>query len=868
MESYNTQNPGASPGSEKVRPPSAYIDEQAVGRIPAELRREERWVVWGWVWKEAKWDKPPLNPNTSTATDATDPSAWTTFEKARETAPLIGDGIGYALGTDGPYTGVDLDKVIDDEGVVAPWAQEIVDRLDSYTERTPSRHGLRIWVKGRLPRNAKGKARCKTSKRPGIEFYDSDRYFTVTGDHWPGTPLTIEDRSAALAELHGEIFGPKPKPGPGPEPDHSSELPDDDDLIRMARDARNGLKFRALFDAGDVDRYHGDESAADFALVGMLAFWTGPDPDRIERIFGRSALGRRDKWRDRADYRELTIGKVLDGKREFYTPHRNGRGPRPSADGDGDGEQPAEGTPDPRRVLPEILISTREHEVIDQAIAALKDDPDIYQRGNALVHVVRDTAPAKAILRPAGQPRILTVPPPVVRKHLTKNAQWVRVKEDRSGNLTVVPGHPPDWAVSAVHAHKMWDGVRHIEAVVEAPVLRSDGTILDTPGYDLATGILYEPNAEYPPIPGLPTRLDAQRAASLLLELVSDFPFAIPEGTDSIRTPHRAAWVAALLTPLARFAIAGPSPLFLFDANAPGVGKSLLADLIATIVANRSMPRTAYPDNDEEMRKRITSIALAGDSLMLIDNIASTFGGSSLDSALTGTTWQDRILGRSEMTPELPLITTWYATGNNVALRGDAVRRVLPCRLETNEEKPEERTGFTIEEPLLRYVGRRRPELVAAALTILRAYFAAGRPRQQDLKPLGSFEAWSRRRAFGGLLDARHRPVRDPQGADRFRPGDAGTQGAGRRVGRTPRLRRGGYDRRSHQTAQGEPGELRDAPIRAPRLVPVERPAQPSQHRHEAQRDPGPDRRGQGDPCRPRGEGHSCMENRAAPGWD
>src|SRR5262249_12519458 len=159
------------------------------------------------------------------------------------------------------------------------------------------------------------------------------------------------------------------------------------------------------------------------------------------------------------------------------------------------------------------------------------------------------------------------------------------------------------------------------------------------------------------------TRGDAERAAADLLALVVDFPF-VGEG-------HRAAWLAALLTPLARFAIDGCTPLFLLDGNTPGSGKGKLADLIAVVATGRQIARTSYPDSDEEMRKRMTSIALAGDRLVLIDNIATTFGGSALDAAITAPYWRDRRLGSNEMTPVLPLYVVWYATGNNVTLRGD-----------------------------------------------------------------------------------------------------------------------------------------------------------------------------------------------------
>jgi hypothetical protein len=308
-----------------------------------------------------------------------------------------------------------------------------------------------------------------------------------------------------------------------------------------------------------------------------------------------------------------------------------------------------------------------------------------------------------------------------------------------------VPAHPPDWAVAAVNARGEWAEIRHLEALVESPTLRHDGTVLDFPGYDERTGLLYEPNAEFPAIAKRPSREDARRAAKALLALVDDFPFVRIEdpaaGTDDGGMAHRAVWLAALLTPLARFSIAGPCPLFMFDANTPGTGKSLLTDVIAILCTGRIMPRTTYPDSDEEMRKRITAIALAGDLLMLIDNIAAPFGGSSLDSALTAMTWRDRVLGRSESTPELPLSTVWYGTGNNVVYRGDALRRVIPCRLETAEERPEERSGFAIRD-LKAHVKAERPRLVAAALTVLRAHAAAGSPRPEPALTPMDYPAW------------------------------------------------------------------------------------------------------------------------------
>ncbi len=390
---------------------------------------------------------------------------------------------------------------------------------------------------------------------------------------------------------------------------------------------------------------------------------------------------------------------------------------------------------------PHIVITTERHEVVDQAVTALSRDPRVFQRAHSLVAVRRDTAPGKGFIRPSGSPVIVDLPLPTLGERLTENAAWSKLRKTRDGDFEAVAAQIPDWAIAATSARGEWADIRHLEAVVEAPVLRPDGSILDAPGYDDRTGLLYEPGAKFLPVPGRPTRDDAKLAADELLALVADFPFACESGNEPNRGFDAAAWLAGVLTPFARFAIAGPCPMFLFDANVAGSGKSKLCDLIAIIGSGRPMARTDYPDDNDEMRKCITAIALAGDRTMLLDNIAVTFGGSALDGALTGQTWRGRILGLSKMTPELPLFTVWYGTGNNVAFRGDAVRRIVQCRLDSPEERPEERRGFRIEGDLLAHALNNRPQLVRAVLTMLRAYHVAGRPKQ-DLTPM-DFVAWA-----------------------------------------------------------------------------------------------------------------------------
>jgi hypothetical protein len=387
------------------------------------------------------------------------------------------------------------------------------------------------------------------------------------------------------------------------------------------------------------------------------------------------------------------------------------------------------GEEDPRDQLPHILVRTAECEVNEEAAQALARDTAIYQRGNCLVHIVRDDSPAAKGIRRPFAPRIDVLPRALLREKLTEHASWWKAKS--SGDWE--GAHPPGWCVSAVHARGRWEGIRHLEAIVDYPVLRPDGSILSRPGYDADTGLLLLPKGDMPEILERPTKDQAIRAKDFLFEnLLSDFPFQLPV--------HRAAWLAGLLTPLARFAFTGPAPLFLVDSNVRGSGKGLSLDCIAYIVSGDRFTVASWTKDEDELRKRITSLAMSGDRLILFDNLSGAFGNATLDAALTATTWKDRILGVNRMA-ECPLYPTWYATGNNVSIAADTARRCCHIRLESPEEKPETRQAFKYPQ-LLEWVAENRSKLLRAALTILRAYFVAGKPDMR-LQPWGSFQEWS-----------------------------------------------------------------------------------------------------------------------------
>lgn len=376
------------------------------------------------------------------------------------------------------------------------------------------------------------------------------------------------------------------------------------------------------------------------------------------------------------------------------------------------------------RLGPEIYITADMKSVVDQAEMALARSGELYRRGDTIVREVVDAEPPPEMIRETGTPTIKIVPPAAIRERLSIGARWVTGDDVRT--------LPPPWVVESLVARTSWK-LWPLEVITETPVLRPNScTILDTPGYDIPTGILYRPKTSYPRIPEAPTQQDIYTAVMVIEDILYDFRFETLE--------HKAGFYAAILTPLARTAFSGPSPLFLFDASTPGSGKSLLA-LVASIIATGRYPAIVqFPKDEDERKKAITTYALEGDRIVTFDNVTGKLGGTSLCTALTLPTWTDRILGQSRQWTG-PMNIVFYATSNNAQLGADMDRRATHIRIDPGCEDPEKRTGFRYPD-LLATVRARQPVLTAAALTILRGFVAAGRPRLQ-YEPWGSYESWA-----------------------------------------------------------------------------------------------------------------------------
>lgn len=269
--------------------------------------------------RPGKTDKIPLHPATLTPHDPHDPAAWMTRPAAEALAAMLGapHGVGFVFTADAGYWFLDLDDCADN-GQWRPEALALVGRFPgAYVEVSVSGKGLHVVGRysGARPDHA--------TRAPGLELYTGARFMAL-GTGGQGDPES--DHTAALHQLIADVFPPRAAAslhhGDGPRPDWRGPTDDGDLLRRAMRSSSAGAAFGTsasfadLWAGGDVaDRhYHGDHSSADAALAQHLAFWTGCDGLRIERLMRQSGLAR-DKY-DRPDYLPRTVAAACGMQRD------------------------------------------------------------------------------------------------------------------------------------------------------------------------------------------------------------------------------------------------------------------------------------------------------------------------------------------------------------------------------------------------------------------------------------------------------------------------------------------------------------------------------------------------------------------------
>jgi len=284
---------------------------------PEALRCLHQWLLWRAEERGGKLTKVPYQANGQRGS-STDPSTQVSFDEA---LAALNDprgtfsGIGVAVFEENGLVGIDQDQCVDPQtGAIDPWAQDIVNRINSYTEISPSGTGLRIFIFAKLPPEGR--------KRDHFECYSSGRYLTITGNVVPGTPSTVNQRQAEMDAVHQEIFGEWLAKRTSPA-DTVIPAPlglDDTEILERAFASKTGAAFQVLY-RGNTDAYP-STSEADFALVCRILFWTTGDLVQADRLFRSSGL-MREKWDERhgaLTYGELTLTNALRGVTEFYSP--------------------------------------------------------------------------------------------------------------------------------------------------------------------------------------------------------------------------------------------------------------------------------------------------------------------------------------------------------------------------------------------------------------------------------------------------------------------------------------------------------------------------------------------------------------------
>lgn len=305
-----------------------------LANIPDKMQAISNWCVWRLEQIGGRETKIPYNPRTGLKAKSNDFCTWCKFADAAGAVRRGGyKGVGFML-SDSPYVCVDLDHCLDG-GEQEAWARDIVKQIGGYVEVSQSGKGLHIF----------GRATVERGRRNDrIEIYPDKRFIAMTGDVWEGHGA-LSDIQAGIDALMAEYFPAsgetagiysktsktraeaKHPHGGGEQQCAAAQSGADRDgnapprsprvesVIAKLRKGERTELFAALFDRGDTSHY-GSGSEADMALMNMIAFAADGDAALMEEVFTCSALGRREKWQTRADYRTMTISAARVGWRE------------------------------------------------------------------------------------------------------------------------------------------------------------------------------------------------------------------------------------------------------------------------------------------------------------------------------------------------------------------------------------------------------------------------------------------------------------------------------------------------------------------------------------------------------------------------
>lgn len=349
------------------------------------------------------------------------------------------------------------------------------------------------------------------------------------------------------------------------------------------------------------------------------------------------------------------------------------------------------------------IVEGKEAQVVDAALEILRKSPDLYDFGDSLVEVYPDG-------------RLHPLKENALKYTLGKSVQFK--------SKAALRNPPPAVCKTLLEIRR---GLKPLDAVITAPTLRADGSVLDKPGYDPASRLLLIAHRPWA-VSERPSDAEAKEALEILMKPFKHFPFV-----DNL------AWsvhLGALLTAAIRPSVP-TAPAFVYDAPTQGSGKSLLAACVGMLATGKTP--SVWPhvntQNTDETRKRMFTALKDGERVVVWDNVVGTFDSAPLAAILTSPSAKDRLLN-TQTSIEVPNRALLLLTGNNFTPAGDMARRVFICRIDPKTEMPCARQFADNPLETCKY---NRQQMIAAALTLIRYYLSSGAPRDGDT---GSFSEW------------------------------------------------------------------------------------------------------------------------------
>lgn len=372
------------------------------------------------------------------------------------------------------------------------------------------------------------------------------------------------------------------------------------------------------------------------------------------------------------------------------------------------------------RMKPTIRIIKGEiHRIVDIAEQQLAATKQYYQSNGIIVQVYTDSSTKQTQIQAISQSELL--------RALSRIAIW----EQFDGRLkNWIRIDPPGRHISTLFDSNTYKYLPIINGLARQPYILPNGNLMNQAGYDNHTGMFGIFDSKKFLILDEPCYEDAQSALKVLNELLEEFCFASDK--------DRAATLSAILTAAVRPSLAN-APMFHVRAHAIGSGKSYLCSLITAFAAPQKGTPTTFPSKDDECRKLLLAELLRAPAVIEFDNITSDIlPHKSLCIALTSEFMSGRILGASK-TVTVSTRTLFLSSGNNVIPIKDMARRCITINLDPKIEIPAarkfKRPNLTIE------VFEEREKYLSAALTIVRAWVVAGKPKT-ECESLNGYSDW------------------------------------------------------------------------------------------------------------------------------